>query len=295
MGGGAFISELCVALEHRWKPEEIFLLFTAYFDEADTHGAAPPMVMAAFLGYARQWKLFQRRLKNIQQEEGFKIFHGKEVRALGQFKAMRIVHRLTTLVKEELTEGACIYLEHARYMNEYRASPTPTGISLDSQYGVCFRMLLRHLVNVVVADGKKHRLHVVVERGHNKSLNTETIFNKMKQTLKARGIDLLGTWTLAAKEEAPPLMAADLLAHTYALMRRPGGMGIKGYADSAPEPPKGEAGLTFLEIEAGALHGLKLEMQRERWIRRAYARSQKEQTRRLSSVGPWGGGGEQPC
>ena len=52
MDGGGFIRELCLALEHRWEPEELFLLFTAYFDEADTHGGAPTIIMAAFLGAA---------------------------------------------------------------------------------------------------------------------------------------------------------------------------------------------------------------------------------------------------
>jgi hypothetical protein len=52
MDGGGFIRELCVALEHRWKPEELFLLYTAYFDESDTHGRQPNMIMAAFLGHA---------------------------------------------------------------------------------------------------------------------------------------------------------------------------------------------------------------------------------------------------
>ena len=36
MDGGSFIRELCIALEHRWNPDAIFMLFTAYLDEADT-------------------------------------------------------------------------------------------------------------------------------------------------------------------------------------------------------------------------------------------------------------------
>lgn len=124
--------------------------------------------------------------------------------------------------------------------------------------------------------------------------NTEAIFNEIKKTLKARGIDLLGTWTLAAKAEAPPLMVADLLAHTYALMHRPGGMGIRGYAEEAPAPPKNEAGLTFLELHPGALLGLKSQMQGHRWERQAYARRQKELARRRLSSEVADSGG-QPC
>jgi hypothetical protein len=294
MDGGAFIRELCVALEHRWKPEELFLLFTAYFDEADTHGSEPPMVMAGLLGHARQWELFERKLKTIRETERLAIFHGKEVRGLGHTKGMRIIHNITTLIKERLTEGVCIGLPYELYANKYRATSTPKGVSLDSQYGVCFRYLLRHILNLIHSTGTKHKLHVVVERGHPRALNTERIFNEMKETLACHGIELLGTWTLAAKEEAAPLMAADLLAHAYALMRRPGGVGIEGYADAAPEPAQGEAGLTFLEIETGSLSRLKIEMQRERWTRQAHARSQKQATRRLR-VSPASSLGEQPC
>jgi hypothetical protein len=296
MDGGAFIRDLCIALEHRWKPEELFLLFTAYFDEADTHGDAPPMVMAGFLGHAGQWKIFDRRIKIIQKEEDFDIFHGKEVHSWYQNKAMPVVNALTYLVKKELTEGLCIKLEYERYINGYRKSPTPKGISLDSQYGVCFRFLLRSIVNLLHETGRKHKLHVVVERGDRHALNTERIFHETKQTLKARGIELLGEWTLAAKEEAPPLMVADFLAHTYALMLRPGGIGIAGYADAAPAPRKGDAGLTFLELEADSLSALKLEMQRERWARQAYARAQKERARaRPPSSEASGSGDESLC
>jgi hypothetical protein len=50
----SFVRELCVVLEHRWRPQELFVLFTAYLDESDTHGTAPTVIMAGFLGHARQ-------------------------------------------------------------------------------------------------------------------------------------------------------------------------------------------------------------------------------------------------
>ena len=161
MDGSGFIRELCVALEHRWNPGALFLLFTAYFDEADTHGPLPDMVMAAFLGEAREWQLFQRRLRNLQDKERFDIFHGKEIRSYGSAKGMKIVHGLTELVRDTLTEGVCMQLPYDRYLTEYRQSVTPKGISLDSQYGVCFRILLSHIVNLLTAKDRKHRLHML--------------------------------------------------------------------------------------------------------------------------------------
>src|SRR5437870_1320338 len=86
MDGGGFIRELCVALEYRWKPDATFLLFIAYLDESDTHGPAPHMIMSAFLGSARQWELFERKLKALQKSYKFTILHSKDFRArVGEF------------------------------------------------------------------------------------------------------------------------------------------------------------------------------------------------------------------
>jgi hypothetical protein len=191
-------------------------------------------------------------------------------------KIGRVVGALTELARTMLTDGFLTYLEHERYMNEYRKSFTPKGIALDSQYGVCFRTLFIRMVNVLFATQKTHKLDVVVERGHTNAKNTERIFNEIKQTLHARGVDLLGTFTLAPKAEAPPLMAADFLAHAYAKMRRPGGIGLEGYANATREPSKGEAGLSFIEFTPDALPELKLEMQRERLERHIFRQTVKE-------------------
>ena len=40
MGRASFIRELCIALEHRYEPDALFLIFTAYFDESDTRSVA---------------------------------------------------------------------------------------------------------------------------------------------------------------------------------------------------------------------------------------------------------------
>src|SRR3954466_12833087 len=87
MDGFGFIRELTIALEHRWNPDSTFLIFTAYFDESDTHGHAPDMIMAAFLWGARQWELFGRKIKGLQRRDDFKVFHAKDFKALaGEFR-----------------------------------------------------------------------------------------------------------------------------------------------------------------------------------------------------------------
>src|SRR5437868_708674 len=127
-----FVRELCIALEHRWNPEELFLLFTSYFDEADTHGKAPTIIMSALLGHARQWELFERKLRRLQKDEQFAIFHGKEIRSYsGRFKGWnetrgrKVVGGLTKIIKDQLEEGILFHLEHEVYLQQYRNSPTP--------------------------------------------------------------------------------------------------------------------------------------------------------------------------
>jgi hypothetical protein len=60
------IGELCIALAYRWESERLFVIFTAYFDEADTHGAAPTVILAAFLGHAFEWRRFEQKLAKLQ-------------------------------------------------------------------------------------------------------------------------------------------------------------------------------------------------------------------------------------
>jgi hypothetical protein len=302
MDGGGFIRELCLALEHRWEPEELFLLFTAYFDEADTHGGAPTIIMAAFLGAARQWELLERQLRALQRRDGFSIFHGKEFRhKAGEFrgwddaKCMRLVEKLTELVRDELTEGLTVHLEHDRYVREYSEPPFPKKKPRDTQYGLCFRASLRHLVDIVLTDGKKHRLHVVIERGHKHVRDAERIFNDTKERLKSRrGIDLLGDFTIAKKEERAPLMLADFLAGSYSLMRRSQQAGGVDYAAVTPEPRKREAGLTFLEFLPDSLQQLKADWEADRQEQAEAWRARRPTKDRASSK-PVSSGDAQPC
>src|SRR6266478_4204405 len=96
-------------------PDEIFLLFTAYFDESDTHGPTPNLIMAAFLASARQWELFVRRIRALQRRDGFTVFHAKDFRALrGEFegwgpdKCRRLVNDLAVAIRDGLTEGIVV-------------------------------------------------------------------------------------------------------------------------------------------------------------------------------------------
>jgi hypothetical protein len=258
-----FIGELCVALAHRWEPERLFVIFTAYIDESGTHGRDPALIMGAFLGHAYQWRVFNRDLDRIRARYGFDIFHAKDFKALkGEFegwedeKCLGLIDDLTALVRDRLTQGATIHLERSRYLHEYRQRPFPPKMQPDSQFGVCFRALLAHLINTTAAIGKSPILHVVVEAGHPNVGCVDVIFRENKQRLQRNGIELLGTITRAEKVETKELMVADFLAHSHSLMRSNASEPID-YAKLVSPQPKDKAGLTFLVFTQKGFNDMK--------------------------------------
>jgi hypothetical protein len=221
-----FVEELCIALAHRWEPERLFMIFTAYFDESDSHGSKPDLILSGFLGTARQWELFERKLRRLQEREGFGVLRAKQLKGTlpkgwDEEKRDRIGWGLLDLMAK-LARCATVVVPHELYSEAYRGSPSPPKMRLDSQYGLCFRYCLLHFVRYLMEDGKNHKLHAVIEDGHRNVQDTVRVFGELRDTLDGYGVDILRTITVAKKHEALPLMAADLIAHIGALDFRGG-------------------------------------------------------------------------
>jgi hypothetical protein len=200
---------------------------------------------------------------------------------------MDLVHDLTVLVRDNLTEGVTIHLERSRYEEEYRKPPVPKRMSLDSQYGVCFRACMAHLIAIVLRDGKKHMLDVVIEVGHKNVGDTVRIFDDMKALVGRRlNTELPRNIRVVKKQEAAPLMLTDFMAYTYSRMRASKASGGLNYDAEAPMASrKREAGLTHLELLPGALRGLKETFERER-REAADAWRARRDARKAGSAGP---------
>jgi hypothetical protein len=287
-----WIGELCIALAHRWEPERLFVIFTAYVDESDTHGVSPTIILGAFLGHAYQWRIFNRDLDRLRKQYGFNIFHAKDFKAqTGEFrgwndeKCSNLIYDLTSLVRDDLTEGATIWLERDRYLREYRNTVFPPKMQPDSQFGVCFRGLLAHLIRYVASTGKKPVLHIVVEKGHPNIGAVDVIFDQFKARLLRHNVDLLGTITRAEKTESKELMVADFLAHSHSLMRASADTGGIDYKKIAPPPPKKEASLTFLEFTAQGFADMKAQYESDKREKMDEWRRQRD-ARRLASSSP---------
>lgn len=243
------------------------MIFKAYFDESDTHGPKPEVIMGALLGNSRQWRLFERRLREFQRRDRFTIFHGKEFKARkGEFagwsdaKADRLVRDLADTMRRGLMEVALTSLPWDRYQSEYRGGHVPQGMPLDSQYGACFRSVLQHFVQQIMATKQDHKLHVVIEDGHKNVGDTVRIFNEVKAELNKVALPILRTITVAKKEELPLLMVADFQAHLWSLSQARLRSGLPGYNDMAKgAAPKGEASLNTLLFPPGYFHRQKAE------------------------------------
>jgi hypothetical protein len=239
------------------------MIFTSYFDESDTHGPAPNVVMAGIIGTPYQWERFDKRLAKLQKRHGFSIFHATEFKARkGDFtgwtddQSMALIDDLVALVRDKLTMGLACTLPYDRFMQEYRAPPIPKKMKLDSQYGACFRGCLAHLVDFIQARGPNSRINIVLEDGHKNVGDCVRIFDDLKGRFKRAGGDILGSLTIEEKKSSKPLMIADMLAHTRAKANARSADGT--LPAGALQPFTGsKGGLHFLEFAPDSLRDLK--------------------------------------
>jgi hypothetical protein len=267
-----FIGELCVALRHRWLRDELFVIFTSYFDEADTHGPSPTVILAGYLGHAFQWRRFEKKLTKLRAKHNFKIFHSKEFKARtkgfdgwSDTQCNNLVDDLTDMMEKTLSEGFAMALERDRYLNEYRSPPIPRKMNLDSQYGVCFRSCMFHLMDRMSKRGYRDRLNVVIEDGHPNVYDCGRIFGDLKRRYERLGINVLGSFTIEQKQSCPPLMLADYMAGAYSIMRETMSLDdMDAQSGHIHIDQKIRGRTTYMELQPDGLQGLKDEFERLR-------------------------------
>lgn len=153
MRAARFFYELSVALFRRWKPGRIYSILTAHMDESGTHGGSPATIMAAAMANARQWQVFEDKMKAMKREHGFKVFHATEFRkGDGDFKGWsdekcQAFLRDFGSAGSGLMELVTTILPNAYYEAHYkRTSDDPRKLRLDTAHALCFRYCLTHLI-----------------------------------------------------------------------------------------------------------------------------------------------------
>jgi hypothetical protein len=231
------------------------MLFTAYVDESDTHGAAPHMVMGAHLATGRQWELFERGFRRLKRDYGFTVLHGVEFRTqAGEFvgwsyeKCKSLLNDLGRLQAGNLTETITVNLKYTTY-KEHFLDIRPKKMHATSQYGICFEAILAFFCGYLLSERKsdRPRLSIVVESGHHNAPDTARIFDEFKEELSAAGIDLLRTHSLVNKKDSYPLMVIDVGVYGSARLERAVREGTYERSEKV-KPKKGKPGWTSYEI-----------------------------------------------
>jgi hypothetical protein len=266
------------------------MIYTAYFDESDTHGPTPDITMAGYLGTAYQWERFGKRLAKLQRRYGFTIFHATEYKARrGEFagwsdqKARALIDDMIELVRSKTAVGITVTLPHARFIAEYRAPPIPKKMALDSQYGACFRGCLGYLVDFAQSRGDATKINVVFEGGHKNIGDCRRIFGDLKKRFRHVNSDILGTFTVETKAACMPLMVADMLAHTKSMVNAQAAAGT--LPAGALQPFTGSrGGLQFIEFAPHALQNLKTGFEKMRQLEADAWRAERDRKRATTAA-----------
>jgi hypothetical protein len=60
------------------KKIDIFLMYTAYFDESGTHGSSEALVIAGYVASNPQWQEFDYEWKKALEDAGVTHFHMRD-------------------------------------------------------------------------------------------------------------------------------------------------------------------------------------------------------------------------
>lgn len=243
------------------------MIFTAYLDESGTHDGSNATIMGGFMGAFPEEVILGRRLRALQYHYGFTIFHATEFKnRKGEFqgwsdeRGLALIQDMTDMVATSRSSIVIATLPNDRYRAEYRNASRPKKVTLDSAYGLCFRMCLVHFLKKMEtrAPVRKYgsKLNVILEHGHPNAGDAKRIFEETRQnTMALHGADPLGTITTETKKSCARLMVADFLAYTGYMtdvQERAGVVIELGREDRVPS----NASFTKLEFDPGVLEGL---------------------------------------
>jgi hypothetical protein len=251
------------------------LILTAYFDESGTHEASADLTLAGAIGTPTQWRHYVEEMRRIQRRDGFMVFHAVDLKGRkGEFatwpddKRARLIDDMAK-AGGKLHHGVSVGLDKAKYREEYRRTPSPSKMNLDSAYGPCFRGCLNAFISRAFMFKGETRLNVVLESGHPNTGNAKGIFEETRRALLDSGIELLGTITCEAKSSCPHLASADFLAFMRNMQNAKDRKGEKAFN---PPPGPGERHtLTHLFFQPNSLADIKRQFEEirqgrmERW------------------------------
>jgi hypothetical protein len=197
------------------------MIFTAYLDESGTHAGASVSALAGFVGHARQWRKFEKRVGRLSARFHVNIFHAIDVRrGDDDFEGWTVDKKIDFydefqhIINDTLESGVVAFLEEDDY-KYYRNLYWPKKTRPDSKYTLMFRGCLAHIVDVIghIPDTIEPHLYVVLEDGHKNAQDVVRNYDCVRGRLGNTGRALSGL-SFDNKKSCLPLAAADLFAYS---------------------------------------------------------------------------------
>ena len=98
------------------------MVLTAYFDESGTHAGSEVTAMAGFVGDARQWRKFEKRVSKLFRRFNVDVFHTIDVRRTDKdFEGWKVDRKLEFLdefqhiINETLESGVSAFIRSDDY------------------------------------------------------------------------------------------------------------------------------------------------------------------------------------
>ncbi len=191
------------------------MILTAYFDESGTHAGSEISGMAGFVGDARQWRKFEKRVAKLFARFRVDVFHTIDVRRTDKdFATWRVDRKIEFLdefqhiINETLESGVSSFIRDDDYAY-YCGLDWPKRTRRDSKYTILFRACLSQIIDTVltvdrwaIRENSPH-LHIVLEDGHKNAADAVCLYNFARQRMQRSG----GAGSNALAGRAPHLSA----------------------------------------------------------------------------------------
>jgi hypothetical protein len=150
-------AKLSLSLWHGWKPDRLFVIVTdVHIDESGTHDDSPYMIMGGVVARNAQWQDHDKRFGKLLKNNGLTYFHAEEMRNnrneyknWSDYSKIELASRINKVQEKTTLFRFATYLNKSDYEREYKSLPGLTRIQHDTKYGICYRLSLCFVVEML--------------------------------------------------------------------------------------------------------------------------------------------------
>jgi hypothetical protein len=220
----AAFSALVAALLGSGARENIVaLLFSTRLDETGTDGRSPYTVIAGAVALPAMWDDLGMSWKRLLSRSHVKAFHTKEFQdrhegfeGWSDFKAKRFTQAQEKIVGKHSFFTVAVGVDRAAHAAIKKEMVGIKGFKADSDYGLCFRMLMMAVCGEVMKTNPTAKVAFMLESGAAGAEDAALIYKSVKHMTgprePSRHAHMLGGFALVEKEDCVTLEAADFIA-----------------------------------------------------------------------------------